>query len=312
MEIKEISSQEYTLLKNYNNVFNSAMFCELNKSKVNELIYLCICKEKKPRFALAIGICNDVAKCPFSAPFAYPETIKKKMSLENYEEAIEAIEEYFKRKRIKEAIINFPPIFYDEEVISAWLNVLLRRGWSVDWVDISYSIFLKNQSLNDYMSSMDTNGRRNLKIADKQELSLRLCKNDDDIKLGYEIIEKNRNYKGYPLRMSLVQVMDTMQVVKSQMYIVESEGIGIAAALVYEINEKVAQLIYWGDIPGVTEKKSINFLARELFVIYRNRGYDYLDIGPSTEEGIPNYGLCAFKESIGCKRDLKFRMKKDY
>ena len=31
-----------------------------------------------------------------------------------------------------------------------------------------------------------------------------------------------------------------------------------------------------------------------------------LDIGPSTENGIPNYGLCEFKESIGCSVTMKY------
>lgn len=37
----------------------------------------------------------------------------------------------------------------------------------------------------------------------------------------------------------------------------------------------------------------------------------YLDIGPSTENSIPNYGLCDFKESIGCRRSLKYTMVKE-
>jgi len=32
----------------------------------------------------------------------------------------------------------------------------------------------------------------------------------------------------------------------------------------------------------------------------------YIDIGPSTENSIPNYGLCEFKESIGCDISPKY------
>ena len=30
-----------------------------------------------------------------------------------------------------------------------------------------------------------------------------------------------------------------------------------------------------------------------------------LDIGPSSVEGVPNYGLCSFKENIGCTISLR-------
>ena len=39
---------------------------------------------------------------------------------------------------------------------------------------------------------------------------------------------------------------------------------------------------------------------------YHSKGLKILDIGPSTENGIPNYGLCEFKENIGCTASLKY------
>ena len=47
-------------------------------------------------------------------------------------------------------------------------------------------------------------------------------------------------------------------------------------------------------------KFAINFLAYQLIQYYTKKGIKILDIGISTEDGIPNYGLCDFKESIGC------------
>lgn len=311
--IKVLSKEEYAiLLQQHKVVYNSAEFCELNKKKVDEIVYIGIFKDNKPRFAMNIGIKGNVAKIPFSAPFAYPETTKKKMGIENYELAAEVLDEYMKKKKISCAYITLPPCFYDNNVVTAWTNVLNRNKWEIDCIDISHSIELKNVSMNEYLQSLDTNGRRNLKIADKEKLNLVLCKDDDEIELAYGIIKSNREYKGYPLRMSCEQVIDTMKVVPSQMYIVKADNMDIAAALVYEVNKEVVQLIYWGDIPGVESKKAMNYLGRELVSIYSRRGYRYLDIGPSTQDGIFNYGLCEFKESIGCKRDLKIRLKKYY
>ena len=49
----------------------------------------------------------------------------------------------------------------------------------------------------------------------------------------------------------------------------------------------------------------MNFLAFKLFEYYAEPKA-FLDIGPSTEKGIPNVGLCNFKESIGCNVTPKF------
>ena len=44
----------------------------------------------------------------------------------------------------------------------------------------------------------------------------------------------------------------------------------------------------------------MNFLAYHVFNFYKKNGIKVIDIGPSTENSIPNHGLCEFKESIGC------------
>jgi hypothetical protein len=42
------------------------------------------------------------------------------------------------------------------------------------------------------------------------------------------------------------------------------------------------------------------------------KGMKFVDIGPSTENSIPNYGLCEFKESIGCTVVNKYSFKKTF
>ena len=92
----------------------------------------------------------------------------------------------------------------------------------------------------------------------------------------------------------------------------KNDGNDIAAAQVFHVCEGIVQVIYWGDVPGYSVLKPINYLAYELINFYGERGFQYIDIGPSSEKGRPNYGLCDFKSSIGCDLNAKFSFKKIY
>ena len=51
--------------------------------------------------------------------------------------------------------------------------------------------------------------------------------------------------------------------------------------------------------------RTMNFLAYKVFKFYKHKKFNFVDIGPSTENSIPNNGLSDFKESIGCDIELK-------
>jgi lipid II:glycine glycyltransferase (peptidoglycan interpeptide bridge formation enzyme) len=106
--------------------------------------------------------------------------------------------------------------------------------------------------------------------------------------------------------------MNTIQLVDHDMFIVSHGSDEIAAALVYHVSDKIAQVIYWGDIPGYGEFKPINFLSYKLIQYYGSRGFEYLDIGISTDHSVLNFGLADFKISIGCETSMKLTFVKDY
>jgi len=56
----------------------------------------------------------------------------------------------------------------------------------------------------------------------------------------------------------------------------------------------------------------MNFLSYEVFKYYKENGIEVVDIGPSTEDSIPNHGLCEFKESIGCDLSPKYSFYKKF
>ena len=54
----------------------------------------------------------------------------------------------------------------------------------------------------------------------------------------------------------------------------------------------------------------MNFLAFKIFEYYNHKRKKIIDLGPSSEDSVPNYGLSEFKESIGGSMDNKFTFSK--
>lgn len=293
--------------------YNSLSFNELNKTKVEDVYYLIIKKGESLRFCLPIGINNSQAFLPFSAPFGYPETLKKEINISHYDDAICLIEDFLKERGggANYFQINFPPLFYDENVISTWINTLINNKWIIKYADLNFAIDLKViNSLDDYYNQLTVMGRNTLKHALNDGFEFRICENELDKQSAYGIIKLNKQAKNRPLWMTYEQVNNTMEQIKSKWFIVEYNKVAVASALVYQVSSKVAQIIYWGDIPN-NKSRAMNYLAYSLVFYCKKKGYEYLDVGISTEDGVKNYGLCFFKESVGCSKSIKLTLCKN-
>ncbi|MCM1157842.1 MAG: hypothetical protein NC300_09550 [Bacteroidales bacterium] len=303
MNVKIISAEEYEkICDSYQYFYNSMAFHELNRGKVERLEYL-LFSEKKNKLALAVGLQGDVMKVPYSAPFGVFEKLQKHIKLEDIDSALQILSSYARKKGIARIIFRMPPIFYDESFLSKLQNCLLRNAWKIDVCDLNYQFFIRNMDA--YMDSLQRNARKNLKNAARQEFVFRHCDTDADKEAAYQVIAINRFRKGYPLRMAYEQVYHTIQLTEHDFFLLTEKEINVAAAVVFRVNRDIYQVIYWGDIDGYESKRPMNYLAYKLYEFYVQKDIRVLDIGPSTEDGIPNYGLCGFKESIGCEVSSK-------
>lgn len=308
MEIKEITSQEYhQLIGKKGPVFCSSAFLELNKGKVDVVRYF-VGRDSKNRIAFAVGERDGEWRAPFSAPFATIIGLRKDTAIEYYWDFVKLLNEHARANGIKSISIFLPPDIYGGQENAKIINALLGNGYGVEYQELNYSLPLTELNLDGYKADIQHNARKNLAIALKSGLELVQCTDLESKKEAYEVIRINRESKGYPLRMTLEQVLDTIEVVKHNMFLVKKDERYIAAALVYHVTEEIVQVVYWGDVPDVGEYKPINFLSYELIKYYQERNLRHLDIGPSTENGVPNFGLCSFKESIGCEVSAKYRL----
>ncbi|MEQ9376701.1 MAG: hypothetical protein RIG68_16050 [Imperialibacter sp.] len=301
MEIVEVTAQEYNAMVSAAHVFSTVGFNTLNADKVDAVKFL-VFKDSKVRMGLILGIKGATAKSPFSAPFG-GFSMAGSPSLEQLDEATDALKSWITGNLLTELVITPPPLLYDPSVLSKVTNVLYRKGFVQKNMDLNYALDLETEL--PYASLLRKNARKNLNNALANNLVLKVCATAEEKEAAYQVIAANRAAKGYPLRMTWQQMLSTTKIIEADFFLVTKEDVTVAAAIVFAVTDDIMQVIYWGDMVEYSHMRPVNFLACQLFEHYRNAGKKVLDIGPSTEDSLPNYGLCDFKESIGCEVSIK-------
>lgn len=304
MQIKEVSLEEYAGLPlKHAHVFNSVDFSRLNAHKADRLHCLVFEEEGKCKYGITLGEREGWLLSPFSAPFG-GFSHGKSVHLESLDAAAEALVYYAKDKE-KRLRVVLPPLFYEQHFLSETVNVLSRHA-TLSYIDINYHFPI--QHFSDYENHIARNARKNLRHAEDCNFEfVAVWRGDrDGLRQAYEVIRRNREEHGYALRMSLDDVEKTVNLIDADFFLLRHEGENVAAAQVFRVAEGIAQVIYWGDLRAYSALRPMNMLAYRVFEHYSRQGLQVLDIGPSTEHGTPNYGLCDFKTGIGCVASPKF------
>lgn len=309
MEILEVTSKEYSsVIQHPYVVFNSVGFNELNSAKCEDVKYL-LFKQNKFKLGIVGGVRGNCFLSPFSAPFGGFATITDDVDFEFLNSAIIELEKYLASKGINEIKIVLPPVIYNDNFISKQVNTFFRHNYSIKNIDINYHFDLDFFNHN-YLANIKHNARKNFNVSLKHDLMFIKC-NLHELKVeAYDIIKLNREERGFPLRMTKDQVFETAKIIPADFFLIKHQNFNIAAAIVFEVAERIKQVIYWGDNPKYSHLKPMNFLSYKLFEYYSQNKCNIVDIGPSTEDSIPNYGLCSFKESIGCLLSQKITFTK--
>ena len=305
MEIIDAGSKDYNqVFPSAYHVFNSAGFNILNQARCQQVVYL-IFKDTKNRLGLIAGVNNNELHTPFSAPFGGFSYVREDVTIAQIEAAVDALIEYAAGRGYKNIHYTMPPLFYNELFNSKLINILHRKNFQLAAIDLNYQFELQKLT-DDYEMNIWHNARKNLRIGFKQDFDFIKCASEELKLEAYGVIKENRSRKGYPLKMTYDQVTQTGEIITADFFLLKKATENMAAALIFHVAPAIVQVIYWGDIPDYTQYKPMNFLAYQVFSYYKKQGFKFADIGPSTENGIPNYGLCEFKESIGCAITPKF------
>jgi lysylphosphatidylglycerol synthetase-like protein (DUF2156 family) len=89
----------------------------------------------------------------------------------------------------------------------------------------------------------------------------------------------------------------------------DSKGEIVASAIFYRAHPIISYAVFWGDNEIGRPLRAMDFLSFNLWKYYKKLGYPYIDLGTSTESGIPNNGLLRFKETHECFSSLRYSFK---
>lgn len=301
MTIERVSADEYAaLFPNPGHVFNSVAFNELNRHKCDDIHYLVFKSEPegKVRLGIVLGERSDCMRSPFSAPFGGFEAVDEQIT-DYYLEAAALLGEYSD----KPVTITLPPTIYEtpDGHLAKQQLALLTAGAVTEFTDFNYSLPLQG-----HRPEFNKRSQCKLRKAMRQEYAIEQVSGIEGMKQVYDMIVLNHESLGYPVWMTFDDVVNTTGgIVKADFFILTIEGTPVAGALIYHATENIRQLIYWGDDPAQREKNGMLLLARHIIDHYTAEGATEYDLGPASKDGIPNRGLCFFKESIGCRPTTK-------
>lgn len=296
MELVSLSPEEFDAV--YTRplcCYATGAFAQLNAAKAREVECVsAVDASGRHRCGLIAGLTDEGWRAPFSAPFA-AVSFNSIQKLETLADFARLLAERFGGEGLT---ITLPPSVYDPVMQPRVTGALLTVGRML-YADYNYHYELAHYP--GYVACLEPNMRNHYNRSVRAGFTFAAC----TLARAYEVIARNRQQRGFPLRMTLDALVETSRLVAIDSFVLSKDGCDVAAAIIYRLNESVAQVIYWGHVEGWNESRPMAMLARCVMEHYYAAGYETVDIGPSSSEGEPNLGLCAFKEALGCTLTFK-------
>ena len=301
----EVSSKTYnTHFQTSPHPYIQSDFIDLNQNKVEKIVRL-LENEKKVSMGLVAGISRNVLKSPFSAPFGGFHFRTDNQYISEIEKFIIKLINYAKVNCISSVELTLPPFIYHESFNSKVINVLLRNGFEVGILDITNWLDLKRFN----GSFTNRTSRKFAKQAQKHNLRFSLLDNQDEKEEAFNIILRNRTRFERQIHMTYQDLENTSKLWPVNFFCVyDKKNVMISSGVFYQGHNRIIQGVFWGDREVGRSLRAIDFLSLNIWNYYKDMGYDAIDLGISTEMGIPNEGLIRFKESHDCISSLRYSL----
>ena len=209
---------------------------------------------------------------------------------------VEKIVSWSKANGIASLIVRSFPEVYQPAHSTLIKNALSESGFSVKFEDITQVIHVPaTNGIN-----LNTHKKRRIRQAESKAFVFRQIPMDF-LDEAYARIVESRESKGYPVTMTL-RDLETMFKVFPNDYLlfgVFDQITLIATAVCIKISNEIMYCFYLGDALAYRRDSPITLLINGIFEYCKTHLFKILDLGLSTDKGVLNTGLYAFKKSFG-------------
>lgn len=281
-------------------------FHEYHKKFAEEVVRLGVTNNGRMLGYCYLGMKEGSFRMPYSSPFSLIY-LRDGYKVNDALHFIEGLKRFAEKRGVKKINVTLAPDIYGRELVSVLAASLFSQGFSIKINNLNNYYDLSNfVSVEEHINKSVHKIQKNFKRAVKSNLVFEEL-NLDEFETAYDVIKINREQMGYPLKISKAQMNDLIKMdsLTVRAFIVKKEEIAIAAAIIFDMTNDISQVVYWGDIPEYRNERVMDFMPIKIFEAYKKLGKRYLDIGPSSEDGIINAGLAEFKQALGCSTNCK-------
>lgn len=299
----DISAKEFKHRLNSDpHPFISEQFMELNKGKVDKIVRL-VENTEKVSIGLIAGIKDGVLDTAFSSPFGGFHYRNENMYISKIEEFLEQLKSYLKKNNIQKAILSLPPSIYQESFNAKIVNIFLRTGFTMELPEITSWIDL--QKFNRQFSHRSSREYYNQAV--KNNLNFKSLSDVHEKRAAFELIKQNRARFNRPIYMDFDDIMSTGELWPVDFFSVSNaNGSILSSGIFYQFPGNIAYAVFWGDNEEGRPLRAMDYLLFHLIDHYKSGGFKFIDLGISTESGIPNEGLLRFKETHDARSSLRY------
>lgn len=204
--------------------------------------------------------------------------------------------------------IKLQPFSHNEALCSNSFNIFSRLKFSIVSSDLNYSLRVDDE---EFLNKISYGNQKKLKQCLRDGLFV--SKLDiSRFKEAYKVIESNRESKGYPMTMEQSDFLEMVKIFPNNIHcfaVFNPNDLSmIASSICISINSDILYVFYWGDLPSSDSYSPITLLSSYIYDFAKENSYKIIDVGTSTINGEPNYGLINFKRNLGFRESLKLTL----
>lgn len=266
---------------------------------------------------------------PYRSSFGSVE-FDSRLSLENLNTFIEKINKWAVEKRLKSLVIKSYPFCYAPENSILLTNCFINQGYKIVNAELNQHIQISDLKF-EILDLFHLSEKRRLKKCEKAGFTFQqeICSGRAPTESGfrsrstcpsitlknvYEFVKKARKRQGHPLTMSYEALAEMFNHFPNeyQIFTVRDKENIAALTVTIKINKKILYNFYPADSHQYKNFSPMVMLVKGLYDHCVKNGFKLLDLGISTVNSKPNYGLINFKKNIGAESSLKLTFRKDF